>query len=116
MTLYILQNFEMFSGDDFKINVTVRDKDGVVVNLTGVIAVVWALSKAPGKTALVTKGLGTGVVVTDAVNGVLQVTIDTVDTEDYSGQFYHEIQILDSLGKKATVLRGYATLIKDQIQ
>lgn len=116
MSVYVEQDFEMFSGDDFDIVVTVRDTAGVAKNLTGTTAVVWNLAKRAGGTALLSKTLGSGVVLTTPLSGVLTITLAPADTAGLAGPYYHEVQLVDAAAKKMTVLRGTATLLKDQIQ
>ncbi len=103
-------NFEMFSGNTRLLEVTVLDQDDAVVDLTGAQAVDYSLAKAAGKAAIFEKTLGTGVTITDAVNGVLQITLLPADTEDLRGTFYQELEVTDAAGRITTVLFGTVTI------
>ncbi len=105
----IPSNFEMFSGNTKVLKVAVLDQDDVVVDLTGASAD-YAFSERPGTPALFTKSVGSGIVITDDVNGLLEVTINPADTESLSGTFHHELEVTDAAGRKTTVLFGTATV------
>lgn len=109
-------DFEMQAGDTKRLIVSVKDPDGAAVPLGGALSIQWwAAKRVSSSTRLVEKGLGTGVTVTDAPNGVLRVDIDPDDTALVSGAFYHELEVIDSGGDIQTVLKGTMTVIKSLI-
>ena len=99
----------MFSGNTRVLRVTVLDQDEVVVDITGATAE-FIMAKRPGKSAVVTKTVGSGIVITDATNGLLEITLEPADTETLSGTFHHELEVTDLGGRKTTVLFGTVTV------
>ena len=104
------QDVEMVAGDSKIIEVTCRDDAGVILVLTG-FTVRWALADDTG-TLLVEKdnipaGEG-GVTITNAVGGIFQVELETDDTEDLYGEYYHEAEIEDGDNNLLTVTKGEA--------
>ena len=112
----------MHSGDTRTLEITVKDEDSVVVNLT-TASVVWALSKqdsasvAPRGAAIVTKtgpDPEVGLTIPDGPNGRIDVDLSAVDTADLSGDYYHELEVTIS-SSVSTVLFGTVTIKKDLI-
>lgn len=109
------QNFTMHSGDDKTLQFTVKDQDGVVVDITGA-SITWAFAARVGATAIASKTVGSGITITDAAAGVFQVTIDAADTASLTGGvLYHEAQLVDSGGVKSTIAYGDMTILPDNI-
>lgn len=106
------QDIDVFSGNDTLLRVTVTDADtGAALDLTGAQELVWALAKkVNAPTALVTKNLANGVVITDHVNGVVEVAVGAADLEPLKGPYYHELRLTNSDGKKVTLLFGVVTV------
>lgn len=97
-------DFIMVSGDSKVLNITVTDSADAAVDLSDVNAAEWSLYLS---SALVTKTLGSGITVTDAVNGIVQVTIDPADTEELKGgEYKHGIQLTTSTGQVLTPRSG----------
>lgn len=111
------QDFTMWSGDDKTLTITVTDANDVVVDLTGASALVWILKRSKHAAAiLVTKGLGAGVTITDAENGIFTVDLNPADTAALTqNNYYHEAQITDASGNISTLLIGTANIKFDAI-
>lgn len=109
------QNFTMHSGDDFTLEVTVRDGNGAVINVSALNSAIWKLSKKVTSPVILSKTLGAGITVIDGPNGRLNVTLLQADTASLSGDFYHEMQIVESSNKKTTVMIGTPTIVRDLI-
>lgn len=110
-------DFEFFSGDTQKLKYTIDDADAAPArkDLTGA-TITWGLAKLQGKAPFLTKTIGSGITVTDAANGELDVDLDPADTADVrGGDYYHELEIIDSLGNKATSAYGTITILADSI-
>jgi hypothetical protein len=60
--------------------------------------------------ALITKSVGSGIVITDAVNGVLQITLNASDTNDLSYQSLF-FEILVKLSNGTYIRTGMEELI-----
>ncbi len=105
------------AGDSCVIEVTVRDGDGNVMNLTDV-DVAFAVADYPGATTRIEKtSVDNDVSVVDAVNGTVEVTIHPSDTEHLGaprGEPYHyEISIRDTSDNEAVVTTGEWTIYDD---
>lgn len=114
------QDVEMYSGDTRTLNFTVTEADGVTaIDLSGISAIKWQCSKKLSSgfasVATLSKALGTGVTVTDALAGKLQVALSPIDTYALSGRFYHELELTDGGGNVSTVAVGTLTILKDLI-
>ena len=109
-TSIVATNFEMFSGDMRVLRVTVLDQDDVVIDLTGLSAASFVIATRHGASPKVSYTLGAGIVVTDAVNGIMEVTILAVDSEPLRGAYAYELSITDASLRKTTVLFGGATM------
>lgn len=110
----IPQNLIAFSGDTAVYKFTVTDNADAIVDLTGISAT-WILSKRVDSPILLTKTIGSGIVVTDAAGGLLEVTTIPADTEDLQGLHYWELEIVDSGGQKVTVANGTLTLKVERV-
>lgn len=84
------QSFEMRSGDDRTLTVTLRDRAGVVA-ITGTY--VWILASGPLAAA------GAEVTKTGAVTaGVFTITLADTDTDSIDGLRYHEATVTETAG------------------
>ncbi|HMN10729.1 MAG TPA: BppU family phage baseplate upper protein [Bellilinea sp.] len=106
------QNFEMYSGDTHHLDITVKNSNGMPVDLTGA-SITWALYDQAG-TIQVTKTSESGISLTDPANGVFRVTLSPIDTDTLAGKYRHEAEITDVLGQVGTVTRGTATIKPDK--
>ena len=114
------QLIEFFSGNDVLLNYTVVDEAGVAKDLTGATAVIFVIAKVQGDPPLVSKSLGSGVVVTTPLQGKFTVTLVPADTEALKGlpkgkPYYHEARVTDAAGKKVTVTYGDLNLQDNSI-
>ena len=105
-----MQSFPAMSGDELVLPITVVDNAEAIVNLTGASAV-FAMARTPGS---VNRDIDSSaspatasVIFTDAVNGLLTVTITDENTEALEGDFYYECKVTDNTGREAVVARGW---------
>lgn len=106
-------NFEMHQGDTKRLHITIKDPDGVPVSLIGVQTIKWWVARrVTSTTKLLQKSLGNGITVTNSAGGVLTIAIDPEDTVAVSGDYYHELEVVDSAGDIGTVLRGTMTVVR----
>lgn len=123
MALGTLHSFDMHRGDARVITFVVKDAAGVVVDITAA-TLTWALAKQDPESldpqpkgsasALVTKTIGSGITVTDPVNGAGEIALNSADTIGFKapGDFYQELQI-QLATKPTTIMFGIITLKKD---
>ena len=115
---------EMFSGDTKRLNYTVKDGNGVVIDIT-TATFRWGLSKlgkpktagdpSPQVAPLLEKTISSGIVLTAPTLGQLRVTLDPADTADLKGEFYHELEMVLS-GVTSTVAFGQIDIKKDLLE
>lgn len=117
-------DFQLFQGDTKRINFALKRADGSPLELVGA-TLRWqaARLKAPdvfSSTPSLSKNEQNGIEVIDAVNGLVVVTIEPAETNTLAGEFYHELESIDSSGDVATVYSGTflirKALIKPQVQ
>lgn len=101
----MITNFMMVAGDSKTLVVTVKDAEGVAVNITG-STIKWRAARSFGKAAVISKTTSSGIQITDGANGQFTVTLSTSDTDDLLGVYYHEAEVTASDGTISTVLSG----------
>lgn len=112
----MIQNFQMVAGDTKYLVVTVRDADGVAVDLTGA-GIKWQCARSFGKASVLSKATGgSGIAITSASGGIFTVTLSPSDTESMGGNYYHEAQVTASDGTISTVMFGTMKVNKALIE
>lgn len=108
------------SGDDKRLNYTVKDGAGAVVVITGA-TLKWGLSRkktgevAPIGGEIVSKSTGSGITITDGDNGELRVDLDAADTAPLRGSHYHELEMVLG-GKRSTLAYGQVEILVDLLE
>ena len=104
-----MQSFPAMSGDELVLPITVKDNDDALVNLSGG-AGRFAMARKPSGTIVIDSGASPAtatVILTDATNGLLTVTITNEITEALRGDYYYEHKFTDSAGREAVTTRGW---------
>jgi hypothetical protein len=112
------QDFAIYAGNDEELDISLFGENGDPLDLTG-STVLWVLASAydPG-VALLSKSSApmSGILITNAVQGMVIVTIDHEDTIDLGGQPYvHEAAVVNVDGATTTVLTGTVTIDKSAV-
>lgn len=113
------QNFEIVSGNDKQLNVTVLDENGSAVDLSGA-TIVWAVAiNEKSKSRIFEYTSPTNITITDATVGKFRIDVQASDTEPLSigrieTSYYHEARMLVG-GKKTTVMIGTITVLGNVI-
>lgn len=113
----IEQNDTFYAGNRRTIRVTVYDDDnpGQRLNLTGLTAK-WVLAslRADGVTfegaALIQKSTVSGITITNAAQGELEIALAAADTTALAGDYYHELELFDGDGNGLVVMTGILTI------
>lgn len=111
------QDFIAWQGDDIDIFINLVGYDGLPLDLTDCV-VSWGLGSvttAPA-TLLKTSAAPTQIEVLDTIQGHICVHLDPPDTENLSGPYRHELQIVDAFGSIETVMTGHITIFKASIK
>lgn len=98
----------MASGDDLRIIIEVYDQNNDLVDISSASSITWALAQDVGSVAIITKSLGSGIVINTPTSFYFDLT-DT-ETSPLVGTYFHEAEIITSSGKKYTALQGRFTL------
>ncbi len=109
------QNFEMHSGDTVVIVVTVLTGKDQVVPITGATAI-FIVAKSENGSAIFSKSVGSGIVLTDPVQGVMTITLNSGDTEALVGVHYMELELTDAALRVSTIVVGHINIRKNVIQ
>lgn len=99
------RNFCIDAGDDKQIVISVKDAAGLAVNVNG-FTPHWGLFRIGDGFELISKTGAGQAEVTNATAGEITITIDAADTVSLAGTFYHELDVVDLAGKRATVAGG----------
>lgn len=97
----IIQDINMISGDTNNITYRVaNDLTNATIN--------WVVFQNYSLPAEISKSnsTGGGIVITDAINGKFQVTLNSSETKGMSGVHYYEGKITDSSGNVITFVEG----------
>ena len=98
------------SGDQLVLPITTRDNDGALVDLTGASAR-FAMARQERSTVLDIDSEASPptatVILTDAVNGLITVTMTDENTDVLEGDFYYECKVTDNAGQEVVVARGW---------
>lgn len=108
------QNFTIYTGNNALLDFYVYNEEVSTTpkNLTD-SSITWLLYDDEQRINLVTKTTVSGIVITDALNGLFTVSLNPVDTETLSptSSYRHEATILDAYGDVSTVTTG-AVIVK----
>jgi hypothetical protein len=103
-----------YQENDLTIEATVKDANGDALDLSGGSAE-YQISKRGDETALVSLSTSTsGVTLTDAANGELEIDLADTDTALASGNYVHELRVTLSTGEQYTAFSEPIT-IRDSI-
>ena len=106
-------DFEMHQGDTKRLAVSVKDPAGAAVSLIAAESIKWWVARrVTSTTRLLEKSVGSGITVTNAAGGLLTISINPDDTKTVSGDYYHELEVIDAAGDIGTVLRGTMTIVR----
>lgn len=112
------QDFSIREGEDAVVAITITDENGTPIDLTNYTLKWQAARSRKQVTPLIEKtdDTGGGLVVTDALNGELDLVLDSIDTEGIVGSLYHEMAILDVDDKLKVVLTGIMTVFDSRVR
>lgn len=102
-----IYNFETFQNDTETIEFTVKDVDGVAVNVTG-STVTWVIKQRwSDAAAIITKTTGDGISIIDGNNGIIRMVLSPADTAAVAtGPYKHKCSVQLPSGETDTVLEG----------
>lgn len=98
------QTLEIFEGNSSLINVNVEFEPGYDDAIIAANQVKWYMANKPKGTVYVSKDLSDGLTIYDS--NVIRIEIDSDDTLDLNGDYYHELYITDTTGKVITLMTG----------
>lgn len=104
------QDVTIQAGEYKKFSVTIKNGSGTAINLTGATPIQYGISQTEGGARILTKTLGSGITITDAANGVLEIVITAADLAGKEGEFHHELSITESSGNKSCAFTGKLTV------
>lgn len=112
-------NVKMVSGDTKTLRIKVIGTDRLPYSLAEAVRIDWQLAKTvSAATPLLSKEMadeGTGIY-QNGDDWFIDVNLAPTDTEDLSGEYYHECQITMSDGAIATPFAGTFEIVKDLVQ
>lgn len=109
MTLPV--NVQRTESESWVLDCTFTDEDGAALDLTGVIAIRWALAHQLDDDALLEATVGDGITVTEAEAGQATINIPVADHADIApGSYQHECRVTLSNGQVVGQFRGTFTV------
>lgn len=113
------QDFELYTGDDKRPEITVKDDEGNAVNLDGASIEWGAFDPADGSTvgSLSKTTSDGGININDAPNGKFIVKIDASDTDSVSSDIdaEHEAKVTLASGLSDHVTTGTVSIIVSNV-
>ena len=103
---YTGQNLELYRGKDRIVVVTIYDDAGAPLSI-GSHTFTWVVYKPTTGAIVLTKTVGSGIVITLPDDGVLEITLVPDDTLSLLGQYNHEGELTTPGGKQDVVFTGY---------
>jgi hypothetical protein len=115
-------SFDMHAEDSKILQITVKDANsGSLIDLSGCTAK-WQMARQLTSLPftfyslpIVSKDTTSGIVITDPIHGVMQITLLPTDTSGLRGAYYHELRVTDTGGNEQTVLVGTITIYRTLI-
>lgn len=104
----------MTAGDTQVINFPISNSDqgGKALDLTGCTAT-FTLYRTAHLIEVFQKTIGSGLIVSDLMGGVLQLTIEMADTLELPpGDYYYRLKVVDALNHGDTVVGGVIKIAK----
>lgn len=109
-------DFEMRSGDTKTLLITVKDKDGALVNIAD-SRIRWQLARSVNAQPVLEKSTDDveQIEIIDGPAGRVNVYITQDDTESLRGNFYHELEVVLSNDAVGTPISGAVVILPDLI-
>ena len=104
---------ELIQGDDLRVFLTIRDRDGQLVDLSGAQSIQWSAARTFGAAIDLTKTLAAGSIVVTGLGGIY-FDIAAAESQLLNGSYKQETQIVTSGGLTYTVGQG-ELIVKPQI-
>jgi hypothetical protein len=102
---------EFVAGDTLVIDTPV-EYNGGAYDLTGA-SITFVIAEDRGETPLVTRSVGNGITITNAVGGEFRVVVDPADTVNLCGNYHIETEVVVSDGRVSTVSTGQLHVKED---
>lgn len=105
---YKNQDFEVWQGDDFKINYAVEG----VQSASDLISARWAIARSRSSNPLLEKvSTNPGEIEIDTVSNIVSIILFSAETLNLKEQkYYCELEVFDSEGLRTTIAIGTMTL------
>ena len=103
---YTGQNIEIYQGDTRTLTVTVYDLNGNIAPITGA-SIKWVVYKRSSGKIYISKTVGSGIAITDDLNGLFEIALVRDDTLVLLGNYKHECELVDTSSNYSTIFTGY---------
>jgi hypothetical protein len=100
------QNLSIYQGKDKTIEVSIVDSSGLPVAISN-YTFTWVVYKPETDNIILTKTSASGIIITDAANGVIEIDLKPSDTANLFGQYNHEGEITTPANKADVIFTGY---------
>ncbi len=103
------QNIDIYKGDTKIVVVDVLDSSSIPVDITNCIINYVVYRMTPG-TVVLNKTTSSGIAMTIPANGIFEISLDPIDTENLLGYYLHECELTDIAGNISTIFTGKFTV------
>jgi len=114
MTCCNRQNICMKQGDDLSVIVSVVDGSGLPIDITDAESIKWSAARSVNSVAILEKSIGDGITVNSPTTFIFDIT--SAESELMSGNYYHEVEIINNTGLVYTPLFGQLVIQKTLIK
>lgn len=112
----ILQNIEIYRGDNRTLKVTIKGADGVVVDITNATIKFTVKKNVADEENKIQKTTNSAsqISITDAANGEYEIYLLPADTQDMDVDNYeYDSELITAAGKVYTVVRGEFSILAE---
>ncbi|MCU6709414.1 hypothetical protein M6D81_11930 [Paenibacillus sp. J5C_2022] len=101
------QNFSLYAGDTLDIVVELDNVD------LSAATIKWAMTTLNGNEYLIYKQ--TPEITVDEDNGLIIFRLESADTIDCLGDYYHECELTDGIGNVSTIMTGLVNMKRSRV-
>lgn len=101
-------------GDDVRVIVECVDGAGLPVDISAAQSIKWSMARNVYSAPIITKTLSSGIVINSPTSFYFDIT-DT-ESEQLSGYYYHEAEVINDQGLVYTPLHGQLSISKTLIR
>ena len=100
------QNVEIYQGDFRVLEILILDENDLPRDITN-CTFIWNVYKPSADFIYIEKTTASGIIITNASGGLIEITLNPEDTATMLGQYNHECELVDPNSRPFTVTTGF---------